>query len=90
MPSGPEKLWAVVEEKVAILFGPRRAGKTTLLKEFMKEEPTLALFVSGEDIIVQRYLSSHSVETLSTFVGASRLLILDEAQKVFDINLNLK
>jgi len=77
--------------KVIVLYGARRTGKTTLLHEFLKEEKEAPyLLVSGEDIAVQGYLSSQSVEKLTAFIGKNRLLVVDEAQKVPQIGLNLK
>ena len=38
---------AVKPGKVVIVFGARRTGKTTLLKEFLKERTDSALFVSS-------------------------------------------
>ncbi len=76
--------------KVIVLYGARRTGKTTLLHEFLKEEEGPYLLVSGEDIAVQGYLSSQSVEKLTAFIGKNRLLVVDEAQKVPQIGLNLK
>jgi len=76
--------------KVIVLYGARRTGKTTLLHEFLKQEETPYLLVSGEDIAVQGYLSSQSVEKLTAFIGKNRLLVVDEAQKVPQIGLNLK
>ena len=76
--------------KVVVVYGARRTGKTTLITEFLREEREPYLLVSGEDITVQAYLSSQSVEKLAAFVGSVRLLVVDEAQKVANIGLNLK
>ena len=76
--------------KVAVIYGARRTGKTTLLNEFLKGETEPYLLVSGEDLVIQGYLSSQSVEKLKSFVGKSRLLVIDEAQKIQNIGLNLK
>ena len=76
--------------KVVVIYGARRTGKTTLIKEFLKTETAPSLLVSGEDITVQGYLSSQSVEKLKAFVGNNRLLVIDEAQKVPNIGINLK
>jgi len=76
--------------KVVVIYGARRTGKTTLLNEFLKAERGPYIFVSGEDITARAYLSSQSVDKLTAFVGAARLLVVDEAQKVPDIGLNLK
>ena len=76
--------------KVVVIYGPRRCGKTTLINEFLKGISLRYLAVSGEDIITQNYLSSQSVEKLLSFVGENKLLVVDEAQKVKNIGLNLK
>jgi predicted AAA+ superfamily ATPase len=76
--------------KVVVIYGARRTGKTTLLREFLKGEAEPYLLVSGEDVTIQGYLSSQSIEKLQNFVGSNRLLVIDEAQKVQNIGLNLK
>ncbi|MBF0500094.1 MAG: ATP-binding protein [Candidatus Riflebacteria bacterium] len=76
--------------KVIVVYGARRTGKTTLIREFLKGETKPYLLVNGEDITVQSYLSSQSLEKLGEFVGNNRLLVVDEAQKVHNIGLNLK
>lgn len=75
--------------QVVIIYGPRRTGKTTLLKKFLETESNY-LFVSGEDIDIQYYLSSQSIEKLKGFIGNHTLLVIDEAQTVPQIGLNLK
>lgn len=76
--------------KVVVVYGPRRCGKTTLLNEFLKSVNLKYLLVSGEDIAVQNYLSSQSIEKLLSFVGTNQLLVIDEAQKIKNIGTNLK
>ena len=79
-----------VPGKVVVIYGPRRTGKTTLLTEFLKGESEPYILTTGEDFTVQSYLASQSVEKLKAFVGAVRLLVVDEAQKIPRIGLNLK
>lgn len=76
--------------KVFVIYGPRRCGKTTLIRHFLDEYAQPHLFVTGEDITVRQPLSSQSIEQLKSFVGSHHLLIIDEAQKIPDIGLNLK
>lgn len=77
-------------ERVIVLYGPRRCGKTTLLKKFLETTEKEFLFVNGEDIFVREHLSSQSIEKLKNFVGKKELLVIDEAQKIEKIGLNLK
>lgn len=76
--------------KVIIIYGPRRCGKTTLLKKFLESVSEKYLFVNGEDIFVQEQLNSQSIIKLKNFVGDYRLLAIDEAQRIPNIGLNLK
>jgi len=61
--------------KVIIIYGPRRCGKTTLLKKFLEEIKEKYLLVNGEDIFVREYLSSQSITKLKDFVGDHGLLV---------------
>lgn len=76
--------------KAVIILGPRRCGKTTLIKKFLETRKEKYLFVNGEDLTVKKHLSSQSINKLQNFIGKSKLLIIDEAQKINDIGLNIK
>lgn len=76
--------------KVIIIYGPRRCGKTTLLKKFLENTEEKYLFVNGEDIFVQEQLNSQSIIKLKNFIGDYKLLAIDEAQRIPNIGLNLK
>ncbi|MFC1807877.1 ATP-binding protein [Candidatus Omnitrophota bacterium] len=77
-------------QKAIIIYGPRRCGKTTLLTKIIEGTQEKHIFANGEDITTQDYLSSQSIEKLKRFVGSNNLLIIDEAQKVKNIGLNIK
>ncbi len=79
----------VAPGKVVVIYGPRRVGKTTLLKKFLEEEENY-LLATGEDIFFQRDFPSKSVDQLKSFIGNKTLLVIDEAQFIPDIGLNLK
>ena len=77
--------------KIVVVYGARRVGKTTLLKKFLeKKDNTGVLFVNGDDIVARQYLESQSIDKLRDFVGNAALLVVDEAQYVEKIGLNLK
>lgn len=76
--------------KVLILYGPRQVGKTTLVRRLLDETQEPSLYVTGEDVVVREYLGSRSLVKLREFVGRNRLLVIDEAQYVPEIGLNLK
>lgn len=80
------------KNKVILLYGPRRVGKTTLLQEVVKNlaKTEKIKFVNGETKIIQEQLSRQNIHQLKEFIGDNSLLIIDEAQKVPYIGLNLK
>ncbi|MCK5491916.1 MAG: ATP-binding protein, partial [Candidatus Omnitrophica bacterium] len=80
----------LLPQKAVIIYGSRRCGKTTLLNELLKQVKEKYIFVSGEDITVQNYLSSQSIEKLKSFIGEHKLVVIDEAQKIKNIGVNIK
>ena len=80
----------VAPGRVVVVYGPRRVGKTTLIRRYVQRHDRDALVVTGEDIAVRVYLESQSLAKLKAFVGGRRTLIVDEAQYVRQVDLNLK
>jgi predicted AAA+ superfamily ATPase len=80
----------VIPGKVVVIYGARQVGKTTLAKKFLEDLDEKVLFVDGDDITVRQYLESQSISQLRDFVGDHSLLVIDEAQHVEKIGLNLK
>ena len=76
--------------KVVVVYGPRRVGKTTLMRRYTQQFAQDALVVTGEDIAVREFLESRSIAKLRAFVGRRRTLIIDEAQHLREAGLNLK
>ncbi len=76
--------------KVVIVFGARRVGKTVLVREILKRVNEPVLTLNGEDINVHDKLSTRSVENYKQLLGSYKLLYIDEAQKIPEIGLKLK
>ncbi len=78
------------DNKVVIVLGARRVGKTMLVKQILNgiNEPVLSL--NGEDINVHDQLSKMSIENYRQILGTHRLLFIDEAQKITDIGSKMK
>jgi uncharacterized protein len=76
--------------KVVIVFGARRVGKTVLVKEVLDKIKEPVLTLNGEDINVHDKLAIRSVENYKQILGSYKLLYIDEAQKIPDIGLKLK
>lgn len=76
--------------KVVIVFGARRVGKTVLVKEILEKVKEPVLSLNGEDIHVHDKLAIRSVENYRQILGSYKLLYIDEAQKISEIGLKLK
>ena len=76
--------------KVVILFGARRVGKTMLVKEILSNVNEPILRLNGDDIHVHDKLSIRSIENYKQILGTCKLLYIDEAQKISEIGLKLK
>ncbi len=79
-----------VPNKVVVLLGARRTGKTYLIRKIMEgfEEPHL--FMNGDDITTLDILKNRSAEYYRSILGKTRILIIDEAQQIPNIGLSLK
>jgi hypothetical protein len=76
--------------KALVLYGPRQVGKTTLANDLLASITLRSRFVNADELIVREALSSQSRQTLGDVLGDAELLVIDEAQRVPNIGLNLK
>lgn len=76
--------------KVVLVFGARRVGKTLLVKEILAKVNEPVLILNGEDINVHDKLANRSVENYKQILGTYKLLYIDEAQKIPEIEEKLK
>jgi len=83
-------LKAIEPGKVAVVYGPRQVGKTTLLSELSKKLNEPHLKINGDQLKYREVLSSEDNQKLRGFIGNNKILIIDEAQRVPNIGLNLK
>lgn len=76
--------------KIIILYGPRQVGKTTLIKEILKEVPGRKVEVNADQLKFNDILSSRDLRKMQELIGEHDLLFIDEAQRIADIGINLK
>ncbi len=76
--------------KVVLIYGPRRVGKTTLIKEFLKSTELKYKEDTGDNFSVQEQLGSQSMDKIRDYVGSNELIFIDEAQKIPNIGVGLK
>jgi predicted AAA+ superfamily ATPase len=81
----------VLPNKVLILLGARRVGKTELIKNYLQTVPDGSyLQLNGEDINDANLLKERSVANYKRLLHNIDLLVIDEAQTIPDIGLILK
>lgn len=77
------------EGQVAIIYGARQVGKTTLAKQ-VGESYNNPLYLNCDDPLVVTSLTKKSAVQLKAYVGNSDLVIIDEAQRVENIGISIK
>ncbi len=80
----------VLPNKVLLLLGARRVGKTELINTYLKTTTFQYLKLNGEDINDIALLEERSVKNYKRLLKNYDLLVIDEAQKIIDIGLKLK
>ena len=75
--------------KIIIITGARQVGKTTLLKQLMKDM-TNTLWLNGDELQVQNLFGNASSDRLLSEFKGYKVVIIDEAQRISDIGLRLK
>jgi len=76
--------------KVSLLLGSRRVGKTFLLRELSKSFSGNILFMNAEDVTTQQLLAERSIANYRNLFSGVDLLIIDEAQVIPEIGKILK
>ena len=76
--------------KVLVIYGPRRVGKTTLVKGFLKSFNGSYRIDSGEDINLENIISSRDFTRITRYAVDNDLIFIDEAQYIKGIGLGLK
>jgi len=75
--------------KIIVLYGARRVGKTTLSKMLLEKYPN-SKYVNCELLQNKTALETTNSELLKSFIGNYQIIILDEAQHIINIGLVLK
>jgi uncharacterized protein len=78
------------KHKIIVIYGPRQVGKTTLLKSLQKDYDGKSLWINADILTYHDVLSSRDINQLKNLVDNNRLLIIDEAQRISNIGINLK
>ena len=74
--------------KAIIISGPRQVGKTTLIRNIIKDMDYL--FFDGDDPKVREILDTPNTEEIRRLIGNKKLVFIDEGQRIKNIGLTLK
>ncbi|HEY9561680.1 MAG TPA: ATP-binding protein [Anseongella sp.] len=76
--------------KVQVIVGPRRVGKTVLLQKIANSIKEKVLLLNGEDITTSELLERRSIENYRRLLNDYQVLMIDEAQAIPEIGKILK
>jgi predicted AAA+ superfamily ATPase len=76
--------------KVMLIFGARRVGKTILIKELVKNFSGKTMILNGEDNDTRALLKEKSIANYRNLLKNIDLLVIDEAQNILEIGQKLK
>jgi len=77
--------------RCVIIYGARRVGKTTLLKEMRKNfSANTNLYINCDEPDLRQNLTEVTSTELKALVGNNKLIFIDEAQRVKNIGITLK
>ena len=80
----------LLPNKVIVLLGPRRVGKTILIQQILEEITEPYILLNGENLNTRELFERRSISHLLQLLDGKRLLVIDEAQKIPDIGNSLK
>ena len=76
--------------KVLVIYGPRRTGKTTILRNYLNNCGLKYKLDSGDDIRTASILGSRNFESILEYAAGYDLIAIDEAQQIKNIGMGLK
>jgi predicted AAA+ superfamily ATPase len=74
--------------KAILVFGARQVGKTSLIKNTLRQNPHL--WLNGDEPDTQLLLENITTDRLKLLLGDRKILVIDEAQMIHNIGLLIK
>ncbi|HSM47371.1 MAG TPA: ATP-binding protein [Draconibacterium sp.] len=76
--------------KTIVIYGARQTGKTTLLEQMLEPYRGNTLFLNGDDADIRGMLTDLNATKLFPIIGKSKIVVVDEAQRIPETGLALK
>ncbi len=80
---------ALKDGKVAIIYGARQTGKTTLVKTLL-DSVEQGLYLNCDEPDVREQLTNQTSTALKALIGTAKTVVMDEAQRVPNIGITAK
>jgi hypothetical protein len=78
-------------KRALIIYGPRRVGKTTMLRKYLATQMHKRIrSVTGDELHMRELFSKQSLDALREFVGSYDIIAIDEAQQLPHVGMNAK
>ena len=77
--------------KIAIVYGARQVGKTTLVKKLAEDTGVKFGYLNCDEMdVLSKFHEAENSDALRQLLGENKLVIIDEAQRVKNVGLKLK
>lgn len=77
-------------KKAIVLYGPRQAGKTTLINAILEEHHQPKLYITGDNPAHRIQWANPSWSTIQQLIAPFHFIFIDEAQRIENIGLTVK
>ncbi len=80
----------LIKNKVNLLYGPRRTGKTAMINHIFENTDKQIFIGEGDDIQLRKILGSNDKNLILSAFQNYEIVFIDEAQRIPDIGWGLK
>ncbi len=80
----------MADEKAIVIMGPRQSGKTTMVRNIVRNSGKEFLWFNGDDADTRDVFSKPTTTRLKSLIGKKKILVIDEAQRIENIGLCIK
>ncbi len=76
--------------KAIFIYGPRQAGKTTLVNELIQEENLDVVTLTGDDDTIQSLFETVTISRWTQILGSKKCVFIDEGHKIKNLGRSIK
>lgn len=76
--------------KAIFIYGPRQAGKTTLVNELIQEENLDVVTLTGDDDTTQSLFETVTISRWTQILGSKKCVFIDEGHKIKNLGRSIK